>query len=106
MSEKEKFLEYCKWFNKELEDLQKELDFDDEYEYGTLAYLGCNFSYELANIGFELGYASWHFIVNDTFDKVKEDFINTIISNEKLDDYRTIKELKDIEKRLLKAKEN
>lgn len=105
--EKEKFLNYCKMFNKELEDLQEEIDFENAESYnGTLAYIGANFSYELANIGFGLCYASWHFKINGTFDEIKNDFINTIMSNEKLDDLRTIGELKDIERRLKNAMEN
>ena len=102
-----KFLNYCKMFNKELEELQEEIDFENEENYkGTLAYIGANFSYELANIGFELGYASWHFKINGTFDEIKKDFVNTIMSNERLDDLRTIGELKNIERRLENAKQN
>ena len=107
MKSKDLFLYYCVEFKRELADLQKDIEFEErENEIGTLANIGANFSYELANIGFQLGYASWHFITNGTFKEVKEDFINTIMSNEKLDDLRTIKELKDIENRLKKAKEN
>lgn len=107
MENKELFLRYCKEFNKELEDLQKDIDFEERAdEIGTLAYIGANFSYDLAVIGFQLCYASWHFKINGTFEEVKNDFVNTIMSNEKLDDLRTIGELKDIESRLLKAKEN
>lgn len=106
MNSKEKFLYYCLEFKGELADLQKELDFEENEKYGTLAYIGANYSYDLANIGFELCYASWFFLANGSFEEVKDSFIKTIMENEKLDNFRTIGELKDIESRLLKAKEN
>lgn len=107
MENKDLFLHYCKEFNKELEDLQKEIDFEERAdEIGTLAYIGANFSYDLAVIGFQLCYASWFFNIKGDFKEVKRSFIETIMSNERLDDFRTIKELKDIERRLLKAEEN
>ncbi len=106
MNSKEKFLYYCLEFKGELADLQKELDFEENEKCGTLAYIGANYSYDLANIGFELCYASWFFLANGSFEEVKDSFIKTIMENEKLDNFRTIGELKDIESRLLKAKEN
>lgn len=107
MENKDLFLRYCKEFNRELEDLQKDIDFEERAdELGTLAYIGTNFSYDLAVIGFQLCYTSWFFNIKGNFEEVKKSFIKTIMSNEKLDNLRTIGELKDIESRLLKAKEN
>lgn len=104
--EKEKFLNYCKMFGGELADLHFELEYEDDMENGTLADIGIQYSYELANIGFELGYAGWHFKAKGSFEEIKDNFVETIMYNEKLEDFRTIEELKEIENRLLKAKNN
>ena len=107
--EKEKFLNYCVMFKNELVDLQKSLD-EDEFltnDYCcTLAYLGLNYSYELANIGFELGYSGWAFSKLDNFDEVKSDFLCMIMENENIIGCYTEEELNKIEKRILKCKEN
>lgn len=107
--EKEKFLNYCVVFKNELADLQKSLD-EDEFltnDYCcTLAYLGLNYSYELANIGFELGYSGWAFNNCGGFDDIKKDFLTMIMENENIIGCYTEKELNKIEKRILKCKEN
>lgn len=107
--EKEKFLNYCVMFKNELADLQKSLD-EDEFltnDYCcTLAYLGLNYSYELANIGFELGYSAWAFTKDDDFEKVKSDFLLMIMENENILNDFTDYDLNKIEKRILKCKEN
>lgn len=106
----EKFLEYCRLYRNELADLQKDLD-ENESCLGndyccTLAYLGLNYSYELANIGFELGYSGWAFTKDDDFKKVKSDFLMMIMENENiLGDY-TEKELDKIAKRIENVREN
>ena len=103
------FLEYCVMFKNELADLQKDLD-EDEFltnDYCcTLAYLGLNYSYELANIGFELGYSSWAFNNCGGFDEIKKDFLTMIMENENIVGCYTEEELNKIEKRILKCKEN
>ena len=107
--EKEKFLNYCVMFKNELADLQKSLDEDefltDDY-CCTLAYLGLNYSYELANIGFELGYSGWTFNNCGGFDDIKKDFLTMIMENENIIGCYTEEELNKIEKRILKCKEN
>ena len=103
------FLEYCVMFKNELADLQKSLD-EDEFltnDYCcTLAYLGLNYSYELANIGFELGYSGWAFNNCGGFDDIKTDFLTMIIENENIIGCYTEEELNKIEKRILKCKKN
>ena len=103
------FLEYCVMFKNELADLQKSLD-EDEFltnDYCcTLAYLGLNYSYELANIGFELGYSGWAFNNCGGFDDIKTDFLTMIMENENIIGCYTEEELNKIEKRILKCKEN
>lgn len=103
------FLEYCVMFKNELADLQKSLD-EDEFltnDYCcTLAYLGLNYSYELANIGFELGYSGWAFNNCGGFDEIKKDFLTMIMENENIIGCYTEEELNKIEKRILKCKEN
>ena len=73
---------------------------------GTLANIGCNFSYELANIGFELGYANWQFFIGGDFEKVKEEFLKMVIENEKIVGAYTEEELKEIEERIKNTIEN
>ena len=108
--EKEKFLNYCYMFKNELADLQTDLDENGDFlgndNCCTLAYLGLNYSYELANIGFELGYSGWSFSKDDNFDEVKSDFLCMIMENENIVGCYTDKELQKIEKRILKCKEN
>lgn len=105
---KEKFLNYCIMFSKELEDTNKYMEEDYLFSInsGTLADLGCNVSYELANIGFELGYANWQFFTKGDFEKVKEEFLKMIIENEKIVGAYTKEEIKDIETRIKNAIEN
>lgn len=107
--EKEKFVNYCIMFNKDLEDTNKCIEEDYNLftmNNGTLADLGCNVSYELANIGFELGYASWQFFTKGDFEKVKEEFLKMVIENEKIVGAYTEEEIKDIETRIKNAIEN
>lgn len=104
MAEKEKFLANCNKFKNELSDLQRDIDEQDETNNGTLAYIGCNYSYELANIGFELGYACWHFLAKGNFKDVKQSFIDTIIENEIIEGVYSINEIKKIRTRLLKVR--
>ena len=104
------FLNYCVMFKNELADLQKDLDENGDY-FGndyccTLAYLGLNYSYELANIGFELGYSGWAFNNCGGFDEIKKDFLTMIMENENIIGCYTEEELNKIEKRILKCKEN
>lgn len=107
MNSKELFLNYCKIFSKELADLQKSFDEDLDLwcsELGTLADLGLNWSFELANIGFELGYASWCFTTKATsFTTIKEYFFNMIMENETLENVYSNEELKRIGERIKKA---
>lgn len=108
--EKEKFLNYCYMFKNELADLQTDLDENGDFlgnDYCcTLAYLGLNYSYELANIGFELGYSAWAFTKDDDFEKVKSDFLLMIMENENILNDFTDYDLNKIEKRILKCKKN
>ena len=115
MKAKDKFLKYCNMFRNDLADLQKEIDYEQEGKqwHGTLAYIGANYSYELANICFELGYSTWFFMIADfgtlrpfSFEEIKENVCNTIISNEKIEQHYTEREIEDIKKRILKCKEN
>ena len=115
MKEKDKFLINCDIFKRELADLQKEIDYEQEGKqwHGTLAYIGVNYSYELANICFELGYSTWFFMIADfgklrplSFREVKENICNTIIINERIEQHNTEKEIKNIEKRVLKCRRN
>ena len=114
MKAKDKFLQYCNMFKRELADLQAEIDYaEDTKIHGTLAYIGANYSYRLANICFELGYATWFFMIADfgtlrpfSFREVKENICNTIIINERIEQHYTEKEIKNIEKRVLKCRKN
>ena len=114
MKAKDKFLLNCNMFKRELADLQAEIDYEQEGKqwHGTLAYIGENYSYELANIGFELGYATWFFMIGnyngDKFDykTLKEGVCNTIISNEIICNEYTAEEIKKIKKEILSAKIN
>lgn len=114
MKAKDKFLLNCDIFKRELADLQAEIDYaEDTKIHGTLAYIGANYSYELANICFELGYSTWFFMIADfgtlrpfSFEEIKENVCNTIISNEKIEQHYTEREIEDIKKRILKCKEN
>ena len=114
MKAKDKFLYNCNVFKNDLEDLQKEIDYEELGEvHGTLAYIGANYSYELANICFELGYSTWFFMIADfgklrplSFREVKENICNTIIINERIEQHYTEKEIKNIEKRVLKCRRN
>ena len=114
MKAKDKFLQYCNMFKRELADLQAEIDYEQEGKqwHGTLAYIGANYSYRLANICFELGYATWFFMIGnyngDKFDykTLKENICNTIIINERIEQHYTEKEIKNIEKRVLKCRRN
>ena len=107
--EKEKFINYCIMFSKDLIDTNNCIEEDYNLftmNNGTLADLGCNVSYELANIGFELGYASWQFFIGGDFEKVKEEFLKMVIENEKIVGAYTEEELKEIEERIKNTIEN
>ena len=113
MKAKDKFLLNCDIFKRELVDLQAEIDYaEDTKIHGTLAYIGANYSYELANICFELGYATWFFMIGnyngDKFDykTLKEGVCNTIISNEKICNNYTAEEINKIKNEILNAKIN
>lgn len=113
MKAKDKFLLNCDIFKRELADLQAEIDYAEDTEiHGTLAYIGANYSYELANICFGLGYANWFFMIGnyngDKFDykTLKEGVCNTIISNEIICNEYTAEEIKKIKKEILSAKIN
>lgn len=113
MKAKDKFLLNCDIFKRELADLQAEIDYAEDTEiHGTLAYIGANYSYELANICFGLGYAAWFFMIGnyngDKFDykTLKEGVCNTIISNEMICNEYTAEEIKKIKKEILSAKIN
>ena len=115
MKAKDKFLKYCNMFRNDLADLQKEIDYEQEGKqwHGTLAYIGVNYSYELANICFELGYSTWFFMIADfgtlrpfSFEEIKEGVCNTIIINERIEQHYTEKEIKNIKKRVLKCRGN
>lgn len=113
MKAKDKFLYNCNVFKNDLEDLQKEIDYEELGEvHGTLAYIGANHSYELANICFGLDYANWFFMIGnyngDKFDykTLKEGVCNTIISNEMIYNEYTAEEIKKIKKEILSAKIN
>ena len=114
MKAKDKFLLNCNIFKNDLEDLQKEIDYEELGEvHGTLAYIGANYSYELANICFELGYSTWFFMIADfgalrpfSFEEIKEGVCNTIISNEKICNDYTAEEINKIKNEILNAKIN
>ena len=114
MKAKDKFLYNCNVFKNDLEDLQKEIDYEELGEvHGTLAYIGVNYSYELANICFELGYSTWFFMIADfgalrpfSFEEIKEGVCNTIISNEKICNNYTAEEINKIKNEILNAKIN
>ena len=114
MKAKDKFLQYCNMFKRELADLQAEIDYAENTKiHGTLAYIGANYSYRLANICFELGYATWFFMIADfgtlrpfSFGKIKENICNTIISNEEICNEYTAEEINQIKNKILSAKIN
>ena len=114
MKEKDKFLINCDIFKRELADLQAEIDYAEDTEiHGTLAYIGENYSYELANICFELGYSTWFFMIADfgalrpfSFEEIKEGVCNTIISNEEICNNYTAEEINKIKNEILNAKIN
>ena len=107
-AEKEKFLYNCNLFKNELASLQKLIEEENNNKIGTLAYIGANYSYKLANIGFELGYAGWFFEIMGngkklTFNKVKQRLCDTIISNEKICGYYKDSEIAKIKERILEV---
>ena len=114
MKAKDKFLINCDIFKRELADLQAEIDYaEDTKIHGTLAYIGANYSYELANICFGLGYATWFFMIADfgtlrpfSFEEIKEGVCNTIISNEEICNNYTAEEINKIKNEILNAKIN
>lgn len=113
MKAKDKFLLNCDIFKRELADLQAEIDYAEDTEiHGTLAYIGANYSYELANICFGLGYANWFFMIGNyngnkfDYKTLKEGVCNTIISNEMICKEYTAEEIKKIKKEILSAKIN
>ena len=115
MKAKDKFLKYCNMFKNDLADLQKEIDYEQDGKqwHGTLAYIGANYSYELANICFELGYSTWFFMIADfgtlrpfSFEEIKEGVCNTIISNEEICNNYTAEEINQIKNKILSAKIN
>ena len=114
MKAKDKFLLNCDIFKRELADLQAEIDYTEDTKiHGTLAYIGVNYSYELANICFELGYSTWFFMIADfgalrpfSFEEIKENVCNTIISNEKICNNYTAEEINKIKNEILNAKIN
>lgn len=115
MKAKDKVLKYCNMFKNDLADLQAEIDYEQEGKqwHGTLAYIGANYSYELANICFELGYSTWFFMIADfgalrpfSFEEIKENVCNTIISNEEICNEYTAEEINKIKNEILNAKIN
>ena len=114
MKAKDKFLLNCDIFKRELADLQAEIDYaEDTKTHCTLAYIGANYSYELANICFGLGYATWFFMIADfgtlrpfSFEEIKEGVCNTIISNEEICNNYTAEEINKIKNEILNAKIN
>ena len=115
MKAKDKFLKYCNMFRNDLADLQAEIDYEQEGKqwHGTLAYIGANYSYELANICFELGYATWFFMIADfgalrlfSFEEIKQGVCETIVSNEKISGVYNAEEINKIKNDILNAKIN
>ena len=106
--EKEKFLWNCTLFRNELADLQREIEEEENNNKGTLAYIGANYSYKLANIGFALGYATWFFEIRENgkelnFDEIKQRLCDTIISNERICGYYENSEIEKIKERILEV---
>ena len=114
MKAKDKFLLYCNIFKNDLADLQKEIDYEQEGKqwHGTLAYIGANYSYELANICFGLGYATWFFMIGEytgepfDYKTLRQGVCDTIISNEEICNKYTAEEIKQIKNKILSAKSN
>ena len=113
MKAKDKFLLNCDIFKRELADLQAEIDYaEDTKIHGTLAYIGANYSYELANICFGLGYATWFFMIGEyigepfDYETLKQCVCDTIISNEKICKEYTAEEINKIKNEILNAKIN
>ena len=114
MKAKDKFLKYCNMFRNDLADLQKEIDYEQEGKqwHGTLAYIGANYSYELANICFGLGYATWFFEIGEyigepfDYETLKQGVCDTIISNEKIENVYNAEEINKIKNEILNAKIN
>ena len=110
MKEKDKFLINCDIFKRELADLQAEIDYAEDTEiHGTLAYVGENYSYELANICFGLGYATWFFEIGEyigepfDYETLKQGVCETIISNEKISGVYNAEEINKIKNEILNA---
>lgn len=95
------FYKYCKNFNDSLKNAEEELDSDSST--GTLKDLGKSYSFQLANIGFALGYSAWTF---DLSGDIKEKFKNEIISDLKIEDFYSPEEIENIEKSIDKCKSN
>ena len=109
MKEKDKFLINCDIFKRELADLQAEIEGEEDTKiHGTLAYIGKNYSYELANICFGLGYATWFFEIGKPLDyeTLKQGVCDTIISNEKIENVYNAEEINKIKNDILNAKIN
>ena len=113
MKAKDKFLLNCDIFKRELADLQAEIDYaEDTKIHGTLAYIGANYSYELANICFGLGYATWFFMIGEytgepfDYKTLRQGVCDTIISNEKICKEYTAEEINKIKNEILNAKIN
>ena len=113
MKAKDKFLLNCDIFKNDLEDLQAEIEWEENTKiYGTLAYIGTNYSYELANICFGLGYANWFFMIGEyigkpfDYETLKQCVCNTIISNEKISKVYNAEEINKIKNDILSAKIN
>ena len=107
--EKNRFLDYIMQFKKDLVETEKTIEEDYDFlegNCGTLAYIGLNYSFELANIGFELGYSNWVFDIRGDFENNKKEFNSLIIENEKIEKLFNDKELEIISKRILNCKEN
>lgn len=113
MKAKDKFLLNCDIFKRELADLQAEIDYaEDTKIHGTLAYIGANYSYELANICFGLGYATWFFMIGEytgepfDYKTLRQGVCDTIISNEEICKEYTTEEINKIKNEILNAKIN
>ena len=113
MKAKDKFLLNCDIFKRELADLQAEIDYTEDTKiHGTLAYIGANYSYELANICFGLGYATWFFMIGEyigepfDYKTLKQCVCDTLISNEEICNNYTAEEINKIKNEILNAKIN
>lgn len=106
--EKEKFLRYCYIFKNDLEDLQKEIDFEHDRNKCTLSFIGANYSYELANTCFELGYYSWFFYHEKDmkYEDLKQNVYETIISDLEITKEYNEEQLTKIKENILNAKSN